>query len=233
MWQIEVLVRLRSWKFKKKFNILLFGVMQHLSVLVAVNSLRPSDAYMRQQTRPPLVQILACHLFSAKPLPEPVMTYFQLDPWEQISVNFIEITTFLLTKLHLKMLSPKVTAILSQRQCVNCWSVVISHKCSSVILLFNQRQQIRSHWWSLRLEKKIMPQFLISFVPANGLVFLGARTITIPSQGTSWGPRSPAIWVFAQQFVQANIKETPTLRVTGLLLGKSTGDQWIPLTKGQ
>ena len=31
---------------------------------------------------------MACHLFGAKPLPEPVVTYCQLDHWEQISVKF-------------------------------------------------------------------------------------------------------------------------------------------------
>ena len=32
---------------------------------------------MHQQTRPPLVQIMACHLFGAKPLSEPMLDYFQ------------------------------------------------------------------------------------------------------------------------------------------------------------
>ena len=35
-----------------------------------------------------LVQIMACRLFEAKPLPEPMLTYCQLDSWEQISVKF-------------------------------------------------------------------------------------------------------------------------------------------------
>ena len=30
---------------------------------------------------------MACHLFSAKPLSEPMLDYCQLDPWLQISVN--------------------------------------------------------------------------------------------------------------------------------------------------
>ena len=48
-----------------------------------VNSLRPSDAYMRQQTRPSLVQI-----FGAKPLSEPMMTYCQLNHKEHISMKY-------------------------------------------------------------------------------------------------------------------------------------------------
>ena len=45
-----------------------------------INSLRPSDAYMRQQFTPSLVQIMACRLFGAKPLSEPMKEYCQLDP---------------------------------------------------------------------------------------------------------------------------------------------------------
>ena len=52
-----------------------------------VNSLRPSDAYMRHQPRPSLVQMMACHLIGAKPLSEPMLYYCQLDPQEQTSVK--------------------------------------------------------------------------------------------------------------------------------------------------
>ena len=48
---------------------------------------------MHQLTESALVQIITSHLFSAKRLPEPMLTYCQLDPWEQASVklnmNFI------------------------------------------------------------------------------------------------------------------------------------------------
>ena len=47
-----------------------------------------SAAYMRQWTRSALVQVMACRLFGAKPLPEPMLAYCQLDSWEQISVKF-------------------------------------------------------------------------------------------------------------------------------------------------
>ena len=39
-------------------------------------------------TRPPLVHIMAYCLFGAKPLPEPMLAYCRLDPWEQSSVKF-------------------------------------------------------------------------------------------------------------------------------------------------
>ena len=43
---------------------------------------------MRQWIGSALVQIMACGLFGAKPLPKPMLGYCQLDPQEQISVKF-------------------------------------------------------------------------------------------------------------------------------------------------
>ena len=40
---------------------------------------------MLQSTGPALVQVMACHLYGTKPLPEPMPAYYQLDSWEQIS----------------------------------------------------------------------------------------------------------------------------------------------------
>ena len=53
-----------------------------------VNSSPPSAAYMCQLIGSALVQIMACRLFGAKPLPEPMLAHCQLDSWEQISVKF-------------------------------------------------------------------------------------------------------------------------------------------------
>ena len=47
----------------------------------------PSAAHMCQWTGPALVHVMACSLFRAKPLPEPMLAYCQLDAWEQISVK--------------------------------------------------------------------------------------------------------------------------------------------------
>ena len=43
---------------------------------------------MRQGTGLALVQVMACRLSGAEPLPEPMLVYCQLDSWEQISVKF-------------------------------------------------------------------------------------------------------------------------------------------------
>ena len=53
---------------------LTFGV-PYIRGLTVVNSLRPSDAYMRCWTGSSLVQIMACRLFGAKPLSEPMLEY--------------------------------------------------------------------------------------------------------------------------------------------------------------
>ena len=50
-----------------------------------LNSLRPSEAYMRRWTKQSLAQIMACCLFSVKPLSEPMLKNCQLDPMEQNS----------------------------------------------------------------------------------------------------------------------------------------------------
>ena len=53
-----------------------------------INSSPPCAAHMRPWTGSALVQVMACHLFGAKPLPKPMQAYCQLDTWEQISVKF-------------------------------------------------------------------------------------------------------------------------------------------------
>ena len=55
---------------------------------LGLNSSPLSDAYMRQSIGSVLVQIMACRLFGAKPLSEPMLSYCQLDPKEQTSVKF-------------------------------------------------------------------------------------------------------------------------------------------------
>ena len=73
-----------------------------------LNSSPPCAAYMRQWTGSALVQIMACRLFGAKPLPEPMLTYCRLDPSEQTSVKFeLKIQNFSFKKMLLKRSSGK------------------------------------------------------------------------------------------------------------------------------
>ena len=44
---------------------------------------------MRHWTGSSLVHVMACRPFGAKPLPKPMMTYFQLDPQKQSSIKFL------------------------------------------------------------------------------------------------------------------------------------------------
>ena len=53
------------------------------------NSSPPGAAYMRRWTWSALVQVSAWRLFGAKHLPEPMLTYYQLDSLEQTSVKFV------------------------------------------------------------------------------------------------------------------------------------------------
>ena len=53
-----------------------------------INSFPPSAAYMPQWTGSAVVQIMACRLSGAEPLHEAMLTYCQLDPWEQNLVKF-------------------------------------------------------------------------------------------------------------------------------------------------
>ena len=87
---------------------------------ISFNALRPDDAYMRHWTRSSLVHVMACRLVGAKPLPETMMAYCQLDHREsRFSVVVIKIKIFSVTQLHSEMSSAKVAAILSRSQCVN------------------------------------------------------------------------------------------------------------------
>ena len=52
------------------------------------NSSPPNAIFMYWGTGSALVQVMACRLLGAKPLPELMLTYCQLDPQEQSSVKF-------------------------------------------------------------------------------------------------------------------------------------------------
>ena len=57
---------------------------------------------MHHWTGSSLVQVMACRLFGAKPLPEPMLTYCQFVPFRtNFSKIVMEVQT--LTKMHLKM----------------------------------------------------------------------------------------------------------------------------------
>ena len=57
-------------------------------VVLLLNSSPPTAAYMRRETGTAMVQVMACRLFGAKPLPAQMLAKSQLDCWVQISVKF-------------------------------------------------------------------------------------------------------------------------------------------------
>ena len=70
-----------GWRMTFK-EIWYFKYSQHFK------SSPPSGTYMCRRTGSTLVQVMAGHLFGAKPLPEPMLTYCQMDPKEQTSEKF-------------------------------------------------------------------------------------------------------------------------------------------------
>ena len=77
-----------SQSLKHDQHLMKFVDSQTTSHLHQVNSFPPGAECMRLWTGATLLQVMACRLFGAKPLPEPMMTYCQLDPKEQTSVQF-------------------------------------------------------------------------------------------------------------------------------------------------
>ena len=64
-------------------NCIQYFAPPRVIILVLVqlfNSVPPSAAYMRQWIWSALVQIMACRLYGAKPLSNPMLGYCQLDP---------------------------------------------------------------------------------------------------------------------------------------------------------
>ena len=93
---------------RKIDNSIKFEMSEISTVKGLLNESFPSATYMCQWTGSVLLQVMACRLFGAKPLPEPIMTYSQMDP---LGINFREIKiktqNFSFMKTDLKMLSVK------------------------------------------------------------------------------------------------------------------------------
>ena len=64
-----------------------------------------------------LVQIMACRLFGAKPLSEPMLTYCQLYRWEQTSEIWIEMQHLFCQEIAFIIVACEVAAILCRPDC--------------------------------------------------------------------------------------------------------------------
>ena len=69
-----------SAKVKKQSYVQWICTGDRMAINPVLNSLRPSDAYMRRWTGSSLLQIMAFRLVGAKPLSEPMLGYCKFEP---------------------------------------------------------------------------------------------------------------------------------------------------------
>ena len=86
-----------------------------------------SAAYMHHWPGSALVQVMACHLFGAKPLPEPMLAYCQVDSWEQISVKFESEFYHFIQENALEIVVCQNGSHFVQGQMSQCRSIIYSH----------------------------------------------------------------------------------------------------------
>ena len=60
---------------------------------------------------------MACCLYDTKQLAEPLLDYYQLDPWQQSSVKILSNTKFFMTKNALDNIVCEMATILSGGGC--------------------------------------------------------------------------------------------------------------------
>ena len=110
---IPALVQIMTWRRpgdKPLSETMIVSLLTHICVMRPqwVNSVVLGDAYMCHWTGSSLVQVMVSHLFSTKPLLEPMVAYCQLGPWEQNSAKFeLVCSDFFVKKIYLKISSPK------------------------------------------------------------------------------------------------------------------------------
>ena len=100
-----------------------------MTIFLCFNSLPPSAVYtcMRQWNGSAVVQVMACRLFGAKPLPEPMLTYFQLNPYEQTTVKFAFKYIFFIVENAFENVVCEMSDILSRGRWVNkLWLLLLS-----------------------------------------------------------------------------------------------------------
>ena len=116
------------------------------------NSLKPSDAYMRQQTRSSLVQIRDCRLIGATLLSELVLDYYYLDSWEQISVYLNQSTTIFIQENEFENVDSKMAAI--------CLGPYILNRHQTILHTFLNFSSI-AHYQACHIFYKQIPKWTI------------------------------------------------------------------------
>ena len=118
-----------------------------------------SAAYMRQLPRSSWFQVMACRLFDAKPLPEPMLAHGQLDSWKHILVKFeSEFYHSHSIKCNWKYSPVKMVAIMSMVRWVN---ICLTNMLWKLQYTIKQRQDTFVITWKLlRLSMYTMCTFL-------------------------------------------------------------------------
>ena len=88
----------------------------------SVKSSPPGATYMHWWTGSALVQLMACHLFGAKPLPDPILTYCQLDLRNKLQWNFNQNTNLFIHENASETIVYEMAAILSR------WEIELNHQ---------------------------------------------------------------------------------------------------------
>ena len=106
----NIWIRIQNFFPEKMYLIMSFAKLRlfHSGIDQCMNASPPSAAYMRRWTGSALVQIMACRLDGAKPLSEPMLTYYQFDHRETYFNEILfEIQIFSFSKMRLNMSSTK------------------------------------------------------------------------------------------------------------------------------
>ena len=196
-----------------------------------------------------LVEILACLLIGTWQLSEPMLTYCWLDSWKRPSVtcpsnhnNFIKENEF-------KFIVCKTVAVVCQSQCLGksyshwfCNHARVSMHNQYVLgipkstYIHRRGCNLYIIYTTLRLSSCLVLDwnFIFHFVARSWVPCMGwllsfyslicirhVIVITVTSQRVRWRLKLPASLMFAEPFVQAQVKDTLKFSVNGLCEGKS------------
>ena len=170
---------------------------------------------------------MACRMFGAKPLPEPMLVYCQLESWQQVSVKFeSEFYHF-----HSRKCIWKFQWNLNQHSIIfiQKMHLKISVKFESEFYHFHSRKCIWKFQWNLN-------QHSIIFIPENAFENVVCQMVAILSKGrwVKWSWREIACTArerFMLILAMMTSLNGNIFSVTGPLCGEFTGPRWIPRTK--
>ena len=157
---------------------------------------------MRQWVGSYLVQVMTFRLFGAKPLPEPMLDYCQLDSSKQISKKFeSEFSIISFKKMHLKMSSAKLAVILSRGKWVKSINGLSSNRRQAITVydLTNEDPHHRCIYASSGFVKQFKPDGY-TMTSSNGNIFRVTGHLCGEFTAHRWIPRTTAsdamLWSF-------------------------------------